>query len=78
MILFKEKSERFFKFQGNLQLGGNAFYYTQKLGKIDFMRWPSQFPDLNPVESVWDRIDGLIKSQNYGDLGELFDRVEND
>lgn len=33
--------------------------------KINVIDWPSQSPDLNPIENLWDYVDRIIRDKKY-------------
>ena len=44
--------------------------------RIEVLPWPSQSPDLNPIENLWDYVDNQIRHQTYSNLNELFNALE--
>lgn len=40
--------------------------------KINVMKWPSQSPDINPIENLWEIVDNKIRFKNYANKDELF------
>lgn len=44
--------------------------------KVNCMTWPSQSPDLNPIEHLWDDVDKVIKKKKPSNLNVLYHIVE--
>lgn len=40
--------------------------------KIKILQWPSQSPDLNPIEHLWEELDRHVRRQNYSNKKEFF------
>jgi transposase len=45
--------------------------------KIRLLPWPSQSPDLNPIENLWDHLDRSIRHKTYKNLEDLFSALKN-
>lgn len=45
---------------------------------INVLPWPSQSPDLNPIEHLWDEIDRRLRTKKYGNLNELMCAIESE
>lgn len=43
--------------------------------KVNVMPWPSQSPDLNPIEHLWNDVDKVIKTKKLSNLNQLYDRI---
>lgn len=44
----------------------------------NFLKWPTQSTDLNPVEELWEIIDQKIRKENYCKLDELYNAVSSE
>lgn len=44
--------------------------------KINVMKWPSQSPDLNPIEHLWNDVDKVIKLKKPSNKDDLYDIIE--
>ncbi len=38
---------------------------------INILDWPSQFPDLNPIEDLWSVMKSMVQKRNHKNLTEL-------
>jgi len=45
--------------------------YLERVG-VNRMTWPSQSPDLNPIESLWSILDNKVKDRQPSTQEELF------
>ena len=43
---------------------------------IDPEEWPSQSPDLNPIENLWSYLDWTLRDRNCGNLEELWEALQ--
>ena len=46
--------------------------YLERAG-VDRMEWPSQSPDLNPIENLWSILDDTLKDRRPANEEELFE-----
>jgi hypothetical protein len=44
-------------------------WFAQK--RIEVMQWPAQSPDLNPIETLWNDVDAVVKKKKPRNLDEL-------
>lgn len=44
--------------------------------QINAMKWPSQSPDLNPIEHLWNYVDKDVKEQKPPNLDRLYEIIE--
>lgn len=49
-----------------------------KWSKVRVMPWPSQSPDLNPIEHLWDELGRRMKGANCSNPDQLFERLEQE
>ncbi|EGI59560.1 Transposable element Tcb2 transposase, partial [Acromyrmex echinatior] len=56
--------------------------YSSKLIKIflteqnvNIIKWPSQLPDLNPIEHLWDYIGSQLRSHSFINKAELMETI---
>ena len=54
----------------------NYLVTKQESGVLKLMNWPSQSPDLNPIEQIWDLIDSLIDRRNVSSKGTLWEQIQ--
>ncbi len=48
-----------------------------EMHKIEVMKWPAQSPDLNPIETLWNDVDRVIKESKPTNMDELWGVVCN-
>ena len=48
-----------------------------KAEKINVIEWPSQSPDMNPIENLWDYLDRSIRDKKYKNKQELFKALQD-
>jgi hypothetical protein len=39
--------------------------------------WPSQSPDLNPIEHLWEEVERRIRCQNLRNKNELMEKIQD-
>lgn len=42
-----------------------------KDNNVNTLQWPSQSPDLNPIENLWEEVDRRIRRKNSTNLSDL-------
>lgn len=45
--------------------------------KINVLSWPSQSPDLNPIEHLWNDVDKVNKKEKPSNLESLYNIIED-
>lgn len=49
-----------------------------ELNNVHVMPWPSQSPDCNPIEHIWDELKRRIKSKKCTNANQLFDLIKHE
>lgn len=47
-----------------------------KKNKIEIMKWPSQSPDINPIENMWFRFKSEIRKKKFNNIQDLKQNIE--
>ena len=46
--------------------------------KVEVLPWPSQSPDLNPIEHLWDELGRRVGAENIKNKDDLFAELESE
>ena len=46
--------------------------------RIRVMEWPSQSPDLSPIEHLWDELKRCMGRRNFGNADDLFQTMQEE
>ena len=45
---------------------------------VEVLDWPSQSPDLNPIEHMWEELERRVRAQNYSNLDDFFEALKKE
>ena len=48
-----------------------------KLKNVNVLTWPSQSPDLNPIEHLWEHVKRQLATTRFKNKNDLFDSIKN-
>ncbi|CAH1973628.1 unnamed protein product [Acanthoscelides obtectus] len=54
----------------------NYLRSKEEEGVLKIMDWPSQSPDVNPIELLWDEFDRQVKNMHVTSEKQLFDSLK--
>ena len=46
--------------------------------KVNVLQWPSQSPDLNPIEHLWEELERRIRKKNMKNNTELWETIQEE
>lgn len=56
----------------------NLVKLWMKRNKVPILEWPSQSPDLNPIEHLWEELERRIRVRTYKNTDELMAGLEQE